>query len=80
MRSGVAVPSAAMTTWRMDPTKTWRKVEERLERERVAPRCGLMVVDLRTGDIAHWLRIRGVVRELYDVTALPGRRNPSMIG
>ncbi len=22
-----------MTTWRMDPTKTWRKVEERLERE-----------------------------------------------
>ncbi len=55
-------------------------LEERLERERVAPRCGLMVVDLRTGDIAHWLRIQGVVRELYDVTALPGRRIPSMIG
>ncbi len=55
-------------------------LQERLERERVAPRCGLMVVDLRTGDIAHWLRIQGVVRELYDVTALPGRRNPSMIG
>lgn len=55
-------------------------LQERLERERVAPRCGLMVVDLDSGDIVHWLRIEGVVSELYDVAALPGRRNPSMIG
>jgi hypothetical protein len=55
-------------------------LQERLERERVAPRCGLMVVDLRSGDVVHWLRIEGVVRELYDVALLPGRRNPAMIG
>ena len=55
-------------------------LQERLERERVAPRCGLMVVDLRSGDVVHWLRIEGVVRELYDVALLPGRKNPAMIG
>jgi hypothetical protein len=38
------------------------------------------VVDLRTGDAAHWLRLEGVVRELYDVVVLPRRRNPALIG
>jgi hypothetical protein len=40
----------------------------------------LQVVDLRTGDVAHWLAIDGIVTELYDVIALSGRRSPSMIG
>ena len=44
------------------------------------PRCGVHVVDLRTGDVVHWLRIEGVIRELYDVAALPGVRRPSLIG
>ena len=55
-------------------------LQERLERERVAPRCGLMVVDINTGNVVHWLRLQGVVSELYDVAHLPGRRNPSLIG
>jgi len=45
-----------------------------------APRCGLAVIDLASGDIAHWLRLEGVVRELYDVVFLPGIRCPSAIG
>ncbi|MEO8243528.1 MAG: TIGR03032 family protein [bacterium] len=44
------------------------------------PRCGLVIIDTRTGDIIAWLRIEGVVRELYDVAFLPGLRNPSLIG
>lgn len=55
-------------------------LQARLERERVRPRCGAMVVDLATGDIVHWLRLEGVVSELFDVASLPGRRRPSMIG
>ncbi len=54
-------------------------LQERLEREAVAPRCGLWVIDLATGDAVHWVRIAGVVTELYDVAALPKRR-PSLIG
>jgi uncharacterized protein (TIGR03032 family) len=55
-------------------------LQERLERERVAPRCGLMVVDLKSGDVVHWLQIEGVVSELYDVAVIPGRPAPSMVG
>jgi uncharacterized protein (TIGR03032 family) len=44
------------------------------------PRCALHVVDLRSGDCVHWLRIEGVVEELYDVVTLPGVRRPQAVG
>jgi hypothetical protein len=44
------------------------------------PHCGLLVIDTRTGNTVQWLRIAGVVRELYDVAVLPGIRNPAAIG
>lgn len=44
------------------------------------PRCGLLIVDIRTGDVVHWLRIEGVVSELYDVAPLPGIRRPMALG
>jgi uncharacterized protein (TIGR03032 family) len=46
----------------------------------VEPRCGLAVVDLSSGDMTGWVRIEGVVRELYDAAFLPGVRRPSAIG
>jgi len=55
-------------------------LQDRLDAQGMKPRCGLQVVDLKTGDVAHWLVIEGIVTELYDVIALPGRRTPSMIG
>jgi uncharacterized protein (TIGR03032 family) len=44
------------------------------------PRCGLLVIDTKTGDTVVWVRIEGVVRELFDVAVLPGVRNPTAIG
>jgi hypothetical protein len=38
------------------------------------------VIDLRTGDAVHWVRIEGVVSELYDVIALSGVRQPQALG
>ncbi|RMB12366.1 TIGR03032 family protein [Eilatimonas milleporae] len=55
-------------------------LEAALTQRKAAPRCGLIVVDLASGDIVHWVRIEGVVSELYDVTALPGVQNPSLVG
>ncbi len=55
-------------------------LHDRLAAARVEPRCGLYVFNLKTGDIAHWLRIEGFVSELFDVVALPGVTRPSMIG
>lgn len=43
-------------------------------------RCGVMVIDLNSGDVVHWLRIEGVVDELYDVVALPGTIRPMALG
>lgn len=51
-----------------------------LAEKKADPRCGLFVVDLTTGDIVHWLRIEGMVEELYDVAILPKVRMPAAIG
>jgi uncharacterized protein (TIGR03032 family) len=42
--------------------------------------CGLQVIDLRTGEIAHWVRFEGMVTELYDVCVLPGVTRPMAFG
>ena len=55
-------------------------LQERLVQAKVEPRCGVYVIDTRSGDVVNWLRIEGVVNELYDVMALPGIKRPSMIG
>ena len=55
-------------------------LQDRLVAEKVEPRCAIYVVDTETGDVAHWLRIQGVVNELYDVVALPGIKRPMMVG
>ncbi len=36
------------------------------------PWCGVQVIDLETGECAHWFRIDGVIGELYDVAVVPG--------
>ena len=51
-------------------------IKERMERLSIQQRCGLIVVDLRTGKIVHWLNIRGVISELYDVGFLSGITRP----
>ncbi|MEH2176638.1 TIGR03032 family protein [Nostoc sp.] len=55
-------------------------LDEKLFQKNAEPRCGLLVIDLKSGDIVHSLRIEGMVLELYDVVALPGVRRPMAIG
>ena len=43
-------------------------------------RCGVMAINLATGDAPHWLRFSGAVEELYDVAAIPAVRAPAAIG
>lgn len=45
-----------------------------LEAQGQYQRCGLLVIDLATGELAHWLTVEGSVTELYDVAWLPGLR------
>lgn len=55
-------------------------LDEKLKAKQAEPRCGIQVIDLKTGDIVHWVRFEGVVEELYDVVALPGARCPMALG
>lgn len=55
-------------------------LDDALAAKKTEPRCALQVIDLRTGDAVHWLRIEGVVTELYDVITLPDCRRPMAIG
>lgn len=55
-------------------------LDDALAQRNVEARCGIQVVDLRTGDAVHWIRFEGLVDEIYDVITLPGVRNPSLIG
>lgn len=65
---------------RHNKTFTGLPLDEALSARNVEPRCGIQVVNLRSGDAVHWIRFEGLVDELYDVIALPGVRNPSLIG
>ncbi len=56
------------------------QLDENLKKHDAEARCGFVVIDLKSGDIVHWLRIGGVIQELYDVVVLPGVRRPSALG
>ena len=55
-------------------------LDDKLAQHQVEARCGVMVIDLKRGDVVHWLRIEGIVEELYDVALIPGLTCPSAIG
>lgn len=55
-------------------------LDQKLSDRSMPPRCGLYVVDLETGSIAHSVVLRGVVSELFDVAVLAGVRQPAMVG
>lgn len=65
---------------RHDRTFSGLELDKNLTAKGAEPRCGLVVIDLRSGDIVHWLRIAGVVSELYDVVVLPGVIRPMAFG
>jgi len=44
------------------------------------PRCGAYIIDTRQGDILHWIRFDGAVRELFDASFIPGVRAPMCVG
>ena len=49
------------------------KLDAELIDRSAEPRCDPQVIDRRTGDAVHWLRITGVIDELYDVAMIPRR-------
>ncbi|MGA0613413.1 TIGR03032 family protein [Paracoccus sp. KR1-242] len=56
------------------------ELDQRLARKSATPRCGLLVVDLTSGRVEHWLRFGHTITELYDTAVLPRTRMAEAIG
>jgi len=65
---------------RDDKTFGGLALDEELAKRATDARCGLQIIDLRSGNVVHWLRVEGLVRELYDVAALPQVSRPMALG
>ena len=65
---------------RADRAFTGLPLDEKLAEKDTEPACGLMVIDINTGDTVHWMILEGVTNELYDVQVLPGIRRPMALG
>ena len=55
-------------------------LQDRLREKREEARCGLLVVDIETGETIEWVRLGGVISELYDVSFIDKIKKPSAIG
>ena len=65
---------------RENKTFTGLELDDRLVEKNIEARCGIQVIDLRTGDIVHSLNIEGIVEELYDVVTVPNVFRPMALG
>lgn len=65
---------------RKDGSFSGLPLDENLSKRGAKPRCGIQIINLRTGDIEHSLDFEGIVSELYDLAVLPGVQRPKTIG
>lgn len=56
------------------------ELDEQMKKRDAEPWCGVMIIDLRTGGIAEWIKLDGHITELFDVAAMPGVVCPMSIG
>ncbi|MGL5131259.1 MAG: TIGR03032 family protein, partial [Planktothrix sp.] len=63
-----------------DKTFGGLELDKLLAQKDAEPRCGMMVIDINTGTIVHWLRLEGIVTELYDVQIIPEAQKPMALG
>jgi len=55
-------------------------LDDALESRGMEPHLGIFVVDTVSAEIVAWLLIEGDVREIFDVSILPGVRRPAALG
>ena len=53
---------------------------DRMEEKDADAWCGVQVISLATGDVAHWMRFDGAIAELFDICTLPGVKNALTVG
>lgn len=82
LRGLTIVDDHALVTISKPPKPTFwpHPIEGELAARGMTPWCGVLVVDLRTGDTVEWIRVEGITTQLFDVVALPGIACPMIVG
>ncbi len=66
---------------RDDATFGGLALDDLLQQRGADPRCGLVIINLRTGALEHWLRLEGgLIAELYDLQVLPAVQRAMVLG
>ncbi len=55
-------------------------LDDELTARDAEPWCGVLVVNVATGDIVEWVRLEGDIIELFDVCTMPEVACPMAIG
>jgi uncharacterized protein (TIGR03032 family) len=55
-------------------------MDDEMKKRGASPVCGVLIVDLTTGETVEWLKLEGGVQELFAVELMPGVKCPSSIG
>jgi uncharacterized protein (TIGR03032 family) len=63
-----------------DGAFTGLALQDELARRDGEPWCGICIVDRRSGDIVEWIRLGGEIKELFDVSVIPGVVCPMALG
>jgi uncharacterized protein (TIGR03032 family) len=65
---------------RHDKTFGGLPLDAELAKRNADAQCGLQIIDLNSGDVVQWLKVEGMVSEIYDVITLPGVLRPMALG
>lgn len=55
-------------------------IEQEMSRRLATPMCGVLIIDLRNGDIVEWVKLEGDATELFAVELMPDVTCPMSIG
>ena len=56
------------------------QLDDELKKRDAEPWCGVQIISLTNGDVLNWIRFDGDMGEIFDISFLPGVKNPMMIG
>ena len=65
---------------RKDKTFSGLQLDSELLQRDAEAWCGLQVIELSTGNVIEWVRLNGMVTELYDVAILKDVIRPMVLG
>ncbi len=65
---------------RKDKTFSGLQLDSELSKRDAEAWCGLQVIELSTGNVIEWVRLNGMVTELYDVVILKDVIRPMVLG